>query len=94
MRRALGMKKGFAVKQTIKTQVVGWRDLNARSRVPNAALYQTEPHPVKKPFLARTKMKDKRFFGTCGKKERACLDKIFRNKRLAVKSWMGLFLTL
>ena len=73
LRRALGMKKGFAVKQTLKTQ---------------------EPHPVKKPFVARTKMKDKRFFGTCGKKERACLDKIFRNKRLAVKSWMGLFLTL
>ena len=48
---------------------------------------------MKKPFLARTKMKDKRFFGTCGKKERVCLDKIFRNKRLAVKSWMGLFLT-
>ena len=91
LRRALGMKKGFAVKQTLKTQVVGM----ARGLcVPNAALYQTEPHPVKKPFLARTKMKDKRFFGTCGKKERACFDKIFRNKRLAVKSWMGLFLTL
>ena len=84
------MKKGFAVKQTLKTQVVGM----ARFERAVSALYQTEPHPVKKPFLARTKMKDKRFFGTCGKKERACFDKIFRNKRLAVKSWMGLFLTL
>ena len=88
LRRALGMKKGFAVKQTLKTQVVGMARFE---RAVSAArtLYQTEPHPVKKPFLARTKMKDKRFFGTCGKKERACLDKIFRNKRLAVKSWMG-----
>ena len=55
LRRALGMKKGFAVKQTLKTQVVGMaRFERAASASRTLRSSQAEPHPVEKGNISKT----------------------------------------